>query len=376
MKSKNLLQVERIFKLIEILKINKQGLTKQEIFHLLSAYYKQENEKSKERQFERDKNIVMELGYFIEITDKLIDDKTYPAYKISDIYESKLKEDLDKEEKEKLSNILLNKLLETKDKKYKEKLFILYSKLFYNDKEYLNQLLDNFKNYPFEELNNIINEFSNQKNKEDVEKIIKIFEDIKPLEIEYFKKNGEHIKRTIYPLIIHKRNKIFYLIAWDYNDNKLKNFIVNRINTIHKLNNKDFKKVSINPDLVQKNLKNPYYIEIPLKEVYYNIPHPFFIKKSEENSLFSIELKIKKEYEPIIKEYLSFNIGNFKQNIFYKITGSDEFSITLSFDLYNLEGLFRFISQFPDALIKFINSELEKKYKDYLYETYQFYYYE
>jgi hypothetical protein len=104
------------------------------------------------------------------------------------------------------------------------------------------------------------------------------------------------------------------------------------------------------------------------------LPHPFFIKKPEENSLFPIELKIKKEYEPIIKEYLSFNIGNLKQNIFYKITGSDEFSITLSFDLYNLEGLFRFISQFPDALIKFINPEVEKKYKDYLYETYQFYY--
>jgi len=374
--------LERIYKLIELLSLSKKPLTKEEIFHRLKEYYTQENEDSKNRQFERDKKIIQELGFSIIKTyvpsynDN--DEHDKPAYIISDVlYKENLLPKLKESEKEKLSKILLDYYESTKDKAIKKRIFILYFKIFINDDKYLNQFFEKKERTPL----NIFNEFDRDKkinNQNNLKKIIEIFHQPSAIEIEYTKKSGEQVKRNVYPLMIYNNKAIDYLLAYDYDQqeegSKIKNFILSNIQKIKKLDPNKFKPVKINPDIVTVE-DTKKMIQVPLKYIYMNLPHPFFIKKTQKAPL-EIQLTIKKQYLTKLKDYLKAPKLPFKMDFYsnvLKIVGETEEFNTISLKLYNLDALFRFLSLYPDMLKKMDNRSALEEYKKFLKEVYEFY---
>ncbi len=373
--------LERIYKLIELLSLSRKPLTKEEIFHQLKEYYTQENEDSKNRQFERDKKLIQELGFSIIKTyvPSYYNEHDKPAYIISDVlYKENIISKLKESEKEKLSKILLDYYQSTKDKTIKKRIFILYFKIFINDEEYLNKFFEKNEQAPL----NIFKEFNRDtkiKSQNNLKKIIEIFHQTSAIEIEYTKKNGEQVKRNVYPLMIYNNKAIDYLLAYDYdeeeNSSKIKNFILSNIQKIKKVDSNKFKPVKINPDIVTIVEDAKKTIQVPLKYIYMNLPHPFFIKKMQKN-LTEIQLTIKKQYMTKLKDYLKAPKLPFKMDFYsnvLKIVGETDEFYTISLKLYNLDALFRFLSLYPDMLKKMENRAVLEEYKKYLKEAYEFY---
>jgi len=373
--------LERIYKLIELLSLSRKPLTKEEIFHQLKEYYNQENEDSKNRQFERDKKLIQELGFSIIKTyvPSYYDEYDKPAYIISDVlYKENILPKLKDIEKEKLSKILLDYYRSTKDKNVKKRIFILYFKIFINDDQYLNKFFEKNEQTPL----NILKEFNTDAkihNQNNLKKIIEIFHQASAIEIEYTKKNGEQVKRNVYPLMLYNNKAIDYLLAYDYDEqedsSKIKNFILNNIQKIKKLNSNKFKPVKINPDIVTIVEDAKKTIQVPLKYIYLNLPHPFFIKKTQKNPI-EIQLTIKKQYMSKLKDFLKTPKLPFKMDFYsyvLKIVGETEEFYTISLKLYNLDALFRFLSLYPDILKKIDQKAVLEDYKKYLKEVYEFY---
>ncbi|GIX41379.1 MAG: hypothetical protein KatS3mg129_1112 [Leptospiraceae bacterium] len=369
--------ITRISKLIKLLLHSKEGLTKQEIFDKLNQFYNQENEDSRNKQFDRDKKTIEELGFNIEKLSKIPNignkDKDEVAYKITNEISNHL--EFSKEEKEQFANSILVYIKTISDKTKQKRAITLYLKIFANDLEYIDKLLQR-NNLKIPE--HIINQINNNLKHNPAHKISEIFKNNQVIQISYKKKNGEEVERIIYPLLVYQNGSIFYLMAWHYEDEKIKNFIIQNIIKINKLNTSKYQTVKINTDITRIK-KTQHTIEIPIKEVYYSLPHPLFItnENKETSELKNINFSIKNDYVRRLNEYLNFNIKHFKEfsNYFVpKKGGKNEDYTELSLNLlYNIEGLFRFFSQYPDSLLKFKDKNLNQQYKKYLEDVYQFY---
>lgn len=371
----NLNNYERIFNLIEILRNHPEPLTKKEIFEKLSKFYNHENEKAREKLFERDKKLLNELGFqlkhfkfFKSIHDK--EETLVIGYKISDLYLNKnYLYKFSENDKEKIARLLLNRLQKTKNKKEYNRIYILYIKLFLDDERFLKKIL-NFKLNFIEDEIDIIH---NPTYFNDIFKHIVDFFNHKPLEIVYKKKNNETIERIIFPLLVYKKHSIYYLIGWDYEHNAIRNFIIQNIQRVKKIRDTVYPVVIINDDITNRIIQ-PKTIEIPLKEIYFNLPDPLFIKNVEEDSeLKTITLSIKEDYLTVFKDYLNKKPSFFNKNLNFHIKGKATNEVTISFKLYNLKGLFHFLFLYPDALIRFEDTKILEQYKNYINNIIKFY---
>lgn len=356
--------LERIASLLILFKEN-SSLTKKEIYSKLKDFYfestlkdknKQTMEASANKKFERDKKLLQELGYNLVKIGKDI-------YKITDFeFKNSFIEYFSKEEKKILSDLLLNEIMNSA----KEYIF-LYLKLFYKDYEILNNLL---KSAAFKKLKhvNLLN-FQNNNIKDKILSLI--FGNKKPMEIKYIKKNNEVIQRNIFPISIYLYRNLEYLIAWDYEKDDLRSFIMENIKSINVIkNHKKFDSVKI---INKKNLdikKEKNVIEIPYMLYLKKLPHPLNITSSKEKKEIEVELTIKKEYYDLYKKFINFS----NRNIYdFKRKGADEVKNIIQFNLVNIQGLFDFMIQYPDSIIDIKPDLIKEKFLVYLEELSKFY---
>ncbi len=356
--------IERIYKLIDILQ--KEPLTKQEIFKKLNLYYKYSKE-AKEKLFERDKKSLLEMGYHLEIIEKIANGNRSPAYRINDFSMLKnLELPLTRQEKEIISNILIQKIHNTKNQKLKTKLYTLYIKLMIQDIEFLKKIFNIKWNTKIE--SKVYQQWMG-KNKLDI--VINIFKNQKPIVIEYKKKYGNIVKRTIFPISIYKNHKIYYLVSYDYENSMIKNFILDNILNYNTIQDKPFKKIELNSDIltIQETINK---IQIPYKNFLINLPIPFFINEKDPDHLLDIELSIRMEYLNILKEKMNiFKFGKIFKNI--KITGKKNNEITISVKIKNKKSLFYFFLEYPDALIQFHDPEIQQEFRNFILDIIEFY---
>lgn len=355
--------LERIASLLILFREN-SSLTKEEIFSKLKDFYFDSSLKNKDKKtlestankkFERDKKLLQELGYNLIKIGKNI-------YKITDFeIKNSIIESLSKEEREILSNLILN-VIPNSPNEY----ILLYLKIFYNDYEILKKIL---KYSDFKKNKSI--SLSNSHSDTIKDKILSfILGNKKPIQIEYIKKNNEMTHRNIFPLSIYMYRNIEYLIAWDYEKQDLRSFIIENINNINIIkNHKNFELVKINKDIL-KLKKEKNVIEIPYTLFLKKLPHPLNISTSNEDKELKVELTIKQEYYDLYKKFINFN----NKNIYnFKKIGADQGKNILEFNVLNFKSLFNFIIQYSDSIIDIKPNSIKEKFIAYLEDLSNFY---
>ncbi|MCS6955285.1 MAG: WYL domain-containing protein, partial [Candidatus Calescibacterium sp.] len=252
----------------------------------LKKIYGQDKKKKKTilKQFKRDRDFLQELGIDVNLN-------LSKKIKSEDLV-------LNEGEKKKIAKGILYQIQNTNNKAYRDKLISLYYKLFFSELRFIKKLLKIIKNYNESDLNQLRLLTKSNHNNHNTTPLIELFRLIsrkKPIKIIYRKKNGDIISRVIYPLIIYKNLRIFYLISWDYEKSEIRNFIYSNILSYEAISNPSYLKVEIVGDPNEPNPSNK--ILVPIREIYRNLPHPFFI--SNEKNPMRIKITIKSYYKDL-----------------------------------------------------------------------------
>lgn len=373
MNSKEKTKTRKSIRLLRLLKLfmDEKELTRKEIFEEI-YHYSFENtgeiDKTVEKRWERDLKFLKELGYKVSIKRKMEQNgRVRQVYRLlQNDTEIKFNRLFSEQEKEVIKKSLLDVFYRSKNQSGKDYILFLYTKLFpFHQEEIFNLIVkkkDGAAKSP-----------EKKQNKGSVEKkqdFAKFFTD-GAMRIYYRKKDESLVKRDIYPVGLFRNRNLVYLVAWDYQRNDIRNFLLGNIIKFNPAVKKLKKVVLIDEDTELRD--NGNYITVKMDELLGKLPHPFFIKV-KNSYLHKIELEIGKPYERFfLNEFRFVKLGNANHSRkFVKKIGENEKSVKFHLHIYNIEGLFRFFVRYPNVLAG-MESSYQEKYRTFLEEIIAFY---